>query len=139
MYAEKRDRGITYEYLQRRAENLRVAFNDGVSLDTSVYFPIGDIIGELNTVSSKLGLGIQVDPTEPALRRTLADGIAHALTGTRFELTEALGDIRTLTDQQERRYHGTQVTLQSGVEGRWKDTIGIPFAGPVLLNPADDI
>lgn len=85
-----REKGVSFEYLEKYSLHLRRWLIHGGTLQTNVMFPIGTVIKEINSVLSNLLVAERLDGG-PTSRFVLSTIIADVLDGTSYKLRVATG------------------------------------------------
>ncbi|WP_157480193.1 hypothetical protein [Leifsonia sp. Root227] len=130
---DERNKGQTFEYLERYARRVRIVFTHGGRLHVPLAYPVEDVIRELNLVLRDLGLAVKLDPDDIATRQVMAAGIADALDGTSFALKGATVVISTGVSEVGKHY-SLQLTLRDSIDGVIKYRAGTKIGLPWLID-----
>ena len=90
---DARDRGVSFDYMEKFALNVRRVFIHGGRLVIKLMFPIRDIVLEMNTLFRRIGIEELIDPDDTRVHYLLASMIADVLHGTTYRLRVATGTL----------------------------------------------
>lgn len=86
---DEREKGRSYDYLEKFTLNLRRVLIHGGNLHVPVMFPVRRVIGEINGVMAQLALSERLPLADVRLQYSVANSIADALDGTSYRLRVA--------------------------------------------------